>query len=292
MAENKDGSVNINSLIEKVEQSSIASIQNVASGILKTINDIRSTTKDLEKLIKLDPPLTAKILKVANSAYYSTGKDIKSIEQAIVRVGMDTLNYLALGQKVKDVFDKGDIFEEYSRILLWKHCITVSLLGKLIFSKLFHEDGANIYTAGLLHNIGIIAIDQFLDEEFKEILIKSNQEQKNLITLENDAFGFNHAELGQAILDSWNLPQELVRAVGFHHNPTEVAKEYQKSTYTLFIADFLCQENGFGYCDTPSRDHTVFDECRGELGIDDDTIDMLLSELKKELIKIQEQGIF
>ncbi len=282
----------IKPLIKQVNQSNIASIKNTTSGIIKIINDIRSTTKDLVDLINLDPPLVAKILKTANSAYYSSGKEIGSLKQAIARIGFNAVNYMALGQTVKDIFKNDQLVEGYSRAILWKHCVAVSILGKLIFDKVFHEDGENIYAAGLLHNIGIIAEDQFLEEEFNIIIERANQEQKNITLLEDEILGFNHTDLGFAILEEWNLPQELVMVVGFHHNPTGVEKEYQKATYTLYVADSLCQEHGFGYCDAIERDSSLFDVCCNELGLTSDTQNTLISDLKIELSKIEKQGIF
>ncbi len=279
-------------ILKSVEDSSIASIKNVASGITKIINDLKSTAKDLEDLIKLDPPLTAKVLKVANSAYYSVGKEINTIEDAIIRVGFDTVNFMALGQKVRDVFEKGDVFEDYSRVLLWKHSIAVSTLGKLIYKKVLGKGGQNIYTAGLLHNIGIIAEDQFMESDLKVILKKVKNENRNLSELEDKVLGFNHAKLGQAILELWNLPEDLVMAVGFHHNPLDVEEKYQKNVFILHIADYICQENSFGYCDAPQKEQSVFDQCCKALDLDSDVLDSLVSDLNDELARIEEQGVF
>lgn len=145
---NKKKPTKLKNMTELVNQTDIASIKNIASGIIKVINDSNSTAKDLEAIIKLDPPLSARILKVANSAYYSQQK-ISNIEGAIIRIGFNTLKYIALGQKVRNIFSKDEKINGYSRASLWRHSVAVGLLGKLIFDKKFGSGGNNIYAAGL-----------------------------------------------------------------------------------------------------------------------------------------------
>jgi len=282
----------IQELVEAVNESNIASIKNVAAGIIKIINNINSSAKDLENLVKLDPPLTAKVLQVANSAFYRGSYRIDTLSDAIMRVGFDTFKRLALAQKVRDIFEKKDLYEGYSRVLLWKHAIAVSHLAKLIFSERFDESGETIYTAGLLHNIGIIAEDQFLEERFKEVLKRSHTENRDLTQLEDDLLGFNHPELGQAILQKWDLPDELAIAVGYHHKPAEAAEAYRENACVLYMADFICQERGYGYNDTKNRENSVFESCCRELGMASTALDPLVSDLEDELLTISSQGLF
>jgi putative nucleotidyltransferase with HDIG domain len=246
----------------------------------------------LEDIIKVDPPLVARILKVSNSAYYSPQQRICTIEESIIRIGFDALKYIALGQKVKDIFNKDKPIDGYSRILLWKHSVAVGLLGKLIYNKRFGSGGDNIYAAGLLHDIGIIAEDQLETEAFTETLLNVKPRKQNLYHIEEERLGYNHADLGQTILSHWNLPPELVAAIGCHHNPHVVGSEYSVFTSILYVADYICQEKGIGYCDMPFRDESAFHACLKVINLEPDLLDPIVEELELEMERIQEQGVF
>jgi len=280
-------------MVNLVDDSSIASIQNVVSGIVRIINDVNSSVKDLTEVIKLDPPLVAKILKVANSAYYASLQTISKIDEAVMRIGFNQLNFIALGQKVHDVFDQKKTIKGYSRNLLWKHSVAVGILGKIIIENSSGKSGDDMYAAGLLHDIGIIAEDQFLKkEDFVKALGTVDNGDKNLHEIENEILGYNHASLGQAILENWNFPNELSHAVGCHHNYIKDGEEGLETASALFLADYLCQKNGYGYSDSPFLDENLFNSCLKQLGITPDDTETFMTELAEEISKIEKHNFF
>ena len=291
---NQDGKRNntINKIVQMVDNSEIASIKQVVSGIIEVIEDPESTAKDLKDMIGLDPPLTGKILRVANSAYYAVQRQVNSIEQAAILIGFDAIKELALSLKVCEFFASGDSTGDYSRSSLWKHSVAVGLLGRMIYRREFRKRGENIYIAGLLHEIGIIAEDQFLHEEFKKILDTAKIEKTNLTQAEHEMLGFNHAELGKAITDNWNLPQKIIMGIGYHHNPTQVPPEFSKIALTLFIADTLCQQREVGYCDAPFEDQAVFQQCLTMLNLNPYSLDLIMEGMEQEFLKLENQGLF
>jgi len=278
--------------IALVNRSDISSIRNVVSGIVRIINDPNSTAKDLKEMIQIDPPLTGRVLRVANSAYYASRKEISELQQAIIWIGYDALKEMALSQKVCEIFVKDASIESFSRALLWKHSVAVAILAKLIFRREFGERGENIYAAGLLHDVGIIVEDQFFQDEFKQILIKSENEKKNLIKAENEILGVMHTEIGKAITDNWNLPEELVVAIGCHHNPEKAPERFSRIISTLYIADFFCQERDIGYSDAPFQDEAVFKECLMKLDVQPHALDLIANDMEQELKKMEDEGLF
>ncbi|MBN2413175.1 HDOD domain-containing protein [candidate division KSB1 bacterium] len=293
MEQNQEKKEKLDNLVKLVNDSEISSIKGIVSNIIKTINDLSSTAKDLKDIIQIDPPLTAKILKLANSAYYSTRSKISEIEHAVIWVGYDAVKELALNQKVCEIFNRDESIEGYSRYLLWKNSIGVALLGKMIYRREFGEKGEDIYAAGLLRNIGIIAEDQFLQSAFRDTLKTAKNKKKNLNFAENEIFGFDHTEVGMAIATDWKFPTELIRCIEFHHNPMEVEEVYLKrKVYTLFIADYLCQENHIGYCDAPHMDEELFVECRKALKLERYALQLIVDDMIKELKQMELQGVF
>lgn len=279
-------------IVELVNNSYISSIERVITEIIRVINDPKSSAKDLKEIIEIDPPLAGKVLKRANSAYYSRRRRISEIQQAIILIGFDSVKELALSQKVYELFADDVTLYGYSRIALWKHSIAVALLAKMIYRREFGQRGDNAYAAGLLHTLGIIVEDQFLHDDFVQILKKREYEQRNLIELEMDVFGYNHADVGLGVLKSWDLPNELIAAVGYHYYPDRVNSQYRQITLALALADFICQENALGYVHTPVRDAEVFYSHLENLKMKKKALDYILSEVELELHKMEKQGWF
>ena len=291
MSGDNDHSEELEEVVRMVNDSELSSIKSVVHGIVRIISDPRSNAKDLKEIIEIDPPLTGKVLRVANSTYYAPRARIGEIMQAIVYIGFDTLRDLALSQKVCDIFKKGEPFDGYSRSALWKHSVAVALFGKMIYRREFRESGENAYATGLLHGIGIIAEDQFFQEEFNEALVRSRVGNKNLSTAEEEIFGFDHARIGMAVADSWNLPQELVEAIGFHHAPDEAPPVNARLVSTVYVADHCCQREGIGFTDSPYDNNGNFQKCLDMLGIGQEALDLILTDVKQELAGMGDQGL-
>ena len=282
----------VNKIIELVGQSEISSIQSVVSGVINVINDPLSSAKDLKDIIEIDPPLTAKVLKVANSAYYYHPRKISEIQYAIIWIGFDVLKEIALSQKVWEVFDQNESIGGYSRNLLWKHSVAVALLGKMICRREFGERGDSAYAAGLLHDIGIIVEHQFLEDDFRNILDKAELERKNLSRAEHEVLGYTHTDIGEVLTEHWSFPEELVVAIGNHHNPDKAPQDFSKFASTLYIADYLCQERGIGYGDAPVRDSALFRKCLRRLDIKGYALDLIVKDMEQEIAMMEDQGLF
>lgn len=283
---------NIENILYLIEQSEISSIKSIVSGIVNIISDPESTLNDLKKVIQVDPPLTSKVLKVANSAFFSPPRKIGEIKQALIWIGFEALKELALSQKVCRLFNSSDCVEGYSRRLLWKHSVAVALIGKMIYRREFRRNGAGAYAAGLLHDIGLIVEDQFLQSEFREVLRRAADEQEDLARIEQEVFGLNHAEIGMALTASWDLPQEMCVAIGHHNSPQEVDRRFFRLASTLYVSEYLCRQHDLGYSDTTNQDPEVFERCLESLRIEACALELIVEDVKQELSRIEEQGFF
>jgi len=279
-------------IIELVGQSEISSIQSVVSGVIKVINDRGSSAKDLKDIIEIDPPLTAKVLKVANSAYYYSPARISEIQHAVIWIGFDALKEIVLSQKVWEVFGKDDFVSGYSRVSLWKHSVGVALLGKMIYRREFGERGENVYAAGLVHDIGIIVEHQFLQKRFEGILIRARREKKNLSQVESEVLGYTHTDLGRVLARHWNFPGEFVVGIGHHHSPMGIGEDFSRFASTLYVADCLCQERGIGYADSPYPDGSLFRKCLKRLDVKSYALDLIVKDVEQEMARMEDQGVF
>jgi len=282
----------IEKLVEMVNNSEISSIKQTVTRIIDTINNPESSAKDLKDIIEIDPPLTARLLKLANSAFYGYPKTISEVQEAIVCIGFDAVRELALSQKVCELFQKDDYLFGYSRISLWKHCVAVALCSKLIYRREFRERGENLYVAGLLHDIGIIVLDQFQNRRFMNILRKFRKEKKNQENIEIDFGGYSHTDIGKALAENWEFPDEMVQAIANHHNPDYVEEEYEKISLTIFISDYIIQNKCIGYRDAPYKNNALFQKCLMKLKIKEKAINFIVKEVENEIGKMEKTGWF
>lgn len=280
----------IDRLLAQVETSTIASIKGTVSGILAIINDPASSPNDLKDLIQVDPPLVAKILRVANSPYYASSRAISDIDQALIWIGFDALKEIILTQKMSEIFQGGQTVSGYSRLQLWRHSLAVALMAKTIYRREFGAKGNNAYAAGLMHDIGVIVEDQLLHQDFIHLLQETEQQHQPLTTSELHCLGYDHGQVGRQLANQWNFPDELMDGIGFHHSPESAAKENVGFAKTIFIADYLMFENGYGYVDMALPEKELFMQYATDLGLQAYAIESMVTVVLNELKLFEAKG--
>lgn len=213
---------------KKIEIKDIPIMPQVATKVLQLQEDnLDISFKELEKIILLDPAITARILKVANSALYARQREITNVQQAIVLLGFKMIKSMILlvcasniygknKKKFKDIPDT--MMTKSSAMEMWRHLILTAFIAKHIATKRLEEKKDDIFVSGLLHDIGRIVLmvnESELYENFlKEILANPD---KDVLEVEKKIFGYNHLEVGKIVLGKWNFPNELVDVISQHH---------------------------------------------------------------------------
>jgi len=279
-------------IIRLVNESQIASIKNVVIQLISLINNPDASALDLRNLLELDPPLTAQVLKRANSAFYAPPRKINDIREAIIWIGFEQVKEIALSQKIFDFFKAGASFSsQYSGQALWKHSIATALFSKYIYRREFRQTGINVYTAGLLHDIGIVIENQFLPDRFKA-LVNATTDSKCLYELEEEYIGFYHTQIGFKLGLNWNFPVDLVQCIGHHHTPDDQTINDKKMVSTIYVADKLAHINNMGYCDEKAIMDQQFERCLIRLSLDRSSLEMITESVIEELKKMEEMCLF
>lgn len=223
----------------------LPTLPTIATRIFEVTNDPEATVDDLKEIISTDQVVAGRILRAVNSAYYGFPRQIDTLSKAIVILGFNNVRSLALSVSIMEVFSKksasGLNFGE-----LWKHAVGAAFCARSLARKYIPRDIEKIFIAGLLHDIGIVAMGQSFPEEYAKILDSVKASGKMLYALEDEAFGFNHANVGQFMADKWLLPGTLSSAIGVHHNPAMAEPENQAICYAVHAADYLCKVYEFG----------------------------------------------
>lgn len=178
------------------------------------------TSKLLAEIISKDPSLTAKVLKLANSAYYGLAKQVTTLDRAVTVLGFNTLKSLALTVSIYKMFKEGKV-AAINMKGLWQHSLACAVATKAIVQvanhdKDIHEQG---FLCGILHDIGIIAFAYKLPEETAEVLKTSREMHSPQSEVEKEIIGFNHQKIGGMMADNWNFPSQYVNAIRWHHGP-------------------------------------------------------------------------
>ncbi|NPA48489.1 MAG: HDOD domain-containing protein [Thermodesulfobacteria bacterium] len=172
----------------------------------------------LEEVIRYDQSLTAKILSVANSAYFGAQKEIHSLERAIVLLGIKEVSEIAFSICVLSVFKPLRSVRNFDPRNFWLHSIATGITARIIAQALDAKDEDKFFTMGLLHDIGRVLLLHLFPEKFEEILLHQEKSGRLLLAEEME-LGFAHTWIGRWLLKRWGLPESLVLAVRFHHNP-------------------------------------------------------------------------
>ncbi len=279
-------------LIQAVNKSDISSFRKMVMLLIAVINNPRSNVKDLKAIIEKDPSLSARLLRLVNSAYYSVGRKIGNLQDAIVRIGFNTVKELAFSQKVGELFQKNESLYGFSRSALWEHCIAVATCCKYIYLRELIKPGDDIYTVGLLHDLGIIIEDQFMRDKFEEVLVRSQSEKCNLAEAEKNVIGFDHSKIGGALISDWNFPQESISAIAYHHEPGKVDDEFKEIVSVLYISEYICQRNEIGYCDALYENKTDYENCLNFLKITEESMNNTIEKVQQLMQKMKDSGWF
>lgn len=192
----------------------LASLPQTLSEVLRITRDERSSAGDLSNVIMRDPALTARLLRIVNSAYYGLGRQIGSISQAVMTIGMRQVTALALSSSVYGMTDNWK--STFDRRAFWRHSLEVAIGGRMIAEQIGLRNLEEPWVAGLLHDIGILILERSYPKEFARVWAMAQREQA-LEDLEIRQWNTDHARVGQFLLQQWNLPDSICAAVRYHH---------------------------------------------------------------------------
>lgn len=227
--------------IEKFKE--IKTLPNVVTELLRMIADDRSTMKDFEDVIKMDPTLVARLLRLVNSAFYSLAQPITSISRAVAFLGMRNLRSITVTDALRNIFRERDNKGIFSRKRLWLHCVVVGTCGKLIAERIFGVNGDDAYLCGILHDFGKIVEDQVATERFAAACEGCGPTDP-FTELENRFLGTDHCQIGFLLSRHWGMSSAIQEAIRDHH---VLADELRPNSLTgiLQIAQYLTGQMGY-----------------------------------------------
>ncbi|MDD2721600.1 MAG: HDOD domain-containing protein [Gallionella sp.] len=187
--------------------------------ILELTGDINCDPRELIQVIEKDPVMTMKLLRILNSAYFSFSKQITSVNQSVVYLGLNTVKNLALSFAAMGTLPRQNAAGfDVERYLL--HSLTTANLARTLCQRYGKDDTdpGDCYIAGLLHDFGKVVFAQFLAEEFRRALALSAEQSMPLYLAEREVIGTDHTVVGGMLVEKWQFPQQLVNNIRHHHD--------------------------------------------------------------------------
>jgi len=198
---------------------SLPSLPEVVMHMQELLRDPDCGMKDLGKVLQDDPPLAARVLRIANSAFYSLRVPILDISHGAAILGLDTLQTVVMQVAVVDLFSHIDGHPTFDPRRLWRHAVLTARMAASFPPRLFREVTKDeVYVCGLLHDIGKFVMFDNMRVEFARASLTATVGHQPLHRVERETFGFTHADVGALVAERWGLPSTAVKAIGGHHN--------------------------------------------------------------------------
>ncbi|MFZ6847801.1 HDOD domain-containing protein [Undibacterium sp. RuRC25W] len=255
----------------------------VVMEILNNIDKENLDTMELAKKVTHDIALTAKTLRYANSAYYSTVIKVTTIQQAIAILGLNTVQQIIVTASLTGCFPENNC-RGFSHKEFWKHSNIVAIVAKSIASQLnFNQDVA--FTAGLLHDIGILVLVTYHGADYEQVLAWQANHQCSRFEAEKHVIGITHAIVGEALANQWNFSEQMTHAIAGHHHPETPGLRFLASIVNLadHIGHIL---NTHEKLDDVMPDITALPW--EKLGLTHSSLNQILTHASKEFQHLQE----
>jgi putative nucleotidyltransferase with HDIG domain len=201
----------------------------VFTSLLSALGQADSSCVDLAEILQSDATLASQVLRAANSAVYGLPRQVRSIDEAIFRIGFKEVWSISSALKARELFRTQNQPWSAFNAKLWDHTLLTAALARVLVTRCKLDRADELFTAALLHDIGKAVLYQ-VTPDYAVLCQNASMTGHELSQLENDFFGTNHAKLGAELLRHWNLPETLADLVAKHHdepgNPAETGRRH------------------------------------------------------------------
>jgi len=226
---------------------SLGSIDRV---LRELVNAEQCFTSQVADVIRRDPSMTTRLLRLVNSVYFGLSLPVTSIEEAVFYLGVRQVRQLAMVTPVVEDLQKFAGKGGFPWHAFWQHCVGTAILTPEILGDVQSSQDETDYVAGLLHDVGKIAMAAVFPQHFEAVQL-AVRDGEDRLEVEADLLGMDHGELGAIYLRHHNLPDPAVQAARYHHAPA-LAERHQRYVSAVQVADLLVRQSGIGDSGNPA----------------------------------------
>jgi HD-like signal output (HDOD) protein len=221
---------------------SLSSINRALQGLLFAE---QRYSAQISEIIRRDPSLTSRLLRLVNSVYYGLTTPVNNIEEAVFYLGVRQIRQLTMVTPIIEDFQRLSVQCEFPWRGFWQHCIGTAIVTREVVSLVQAQPDESDYIAGLVHDVGKIVMAWSFPDHFAEIHRRALPGTRKLTGLETEILGMDHAELGAIYLERQHLPDLMVSSARFHHRP-QAADKHELIIASVSIADLLMRNARIG----------------------------------------------
>lgn len=259
---------------------SVPTLPGVFEKVSALIEDPDTGAEDIAAVISSDQALSAKILRVVNSALHGFPGRISSVTHALIILGFDVVQGLVLTTSVFDMMISKGMHG------LWAHSLGCAVTAGVIARKTAYPHPEEVSIAALLHDIGKVIMKTEIPDEMKKVDALVKEKDISAREAEEALLGLTHTTVGRWISEEWNLPYKLTEPIRYHHNPT-LSTVADIPTAIVHVANSFVKANGFGFGGddlVPAIHHGVWDK----LNISDDLLEEIVFEMRAQLLDAED----
>lgn len=219
----------------------LPTLPTLAARLLDLVDHPNTSAATLARFVSQDQVITARLLKMCNSAYYGLGREVTSVQQAVVMLGFDMVKEISLGVSVINAFRSTKGMDGFDITGFWDHSSAVGMVSRRIAKGWQPTLASEAFTAGLLHDIGKVVLIQYMPDDFAQVIQNAKASGKSLHEEERLVFGTDHGQIGSWLAGRWKLPKALRDVMQFHHDVDLCPVESRNLAVIVHLADLLCR---------------------------------------------------
>jgi len=234
-----------NEALEKLFQrlGQLSSLPAVAQRILQVADNEESNATDLLEVVGQDPTLSIRVLRTVNSSIFGIPNEVADLKTAIAMLGFVEVRNLALTVYVARLCENSSSYRSFSREALWKHMVAVGTIARMLANIYQRVEPEEAYVAGLLHDVGMLLIDQYMHDSFCKV-IDLVSEGVETTAAERQILTFDHTDLGAYVARKSNFPDRVVDAIHYHHRPDDCSSSGKTLLDFVSVANYLASRKG------------------------------------------------
>lgn len=213
--------------------------------VMQLSGNPKAGVADVARVLVSDQALAARVLKLANSAFYGANRRIATVSDAVVILGMRTTRNLVMASGCQELLESEVAGYGLPRGALLRHSLACASAAQALARRTKYRGTEEAFVAGLLHDIGKVVMNLYLRPQFIQVLLRAASGELSYAAAERAVFSFDHAEAGACLLERWNLPPALVSAVRSHHAPLDAPTD-SPLPCLVHVADAICLTLGVG----------------------------------------------
>jgi HD-like signal output (HDOD) protein len=220
---------NIEELQDKIKTiANLPTLPHIASRLMRIVNSPSASADTVAALVSQDISLSAKVLRLANSAFYGIPRSVNTINNAVIILGFKIIQTMVLSLTVFDMFaeEGGKRRAPFDRDAFWEHSLRCAVIARLLAHKRkrnYALDPEEAFCAGLLHDIGKVVMEQYLNKDFHMALYHAQANKIQVFDAEREVLGYTHCDVASWLTGTWSLPEEIEQPLVCHHEPEEAS---------------------------------------------------------------------